>query len=524
MDVLKSPEFAEYVKNTIERYHVPGVAIAVVQGEHIESAGFGKASLDPPEDCTPDTLFDIASTSKSLTAASVALLVDDNEKHPQIQYDARMADLLPGDFVMPMDEHEDVTLEDILSHRTGMAPNEYSLMGPNAVQPDDAQSVTRSLRHLVTIAPNRSEYLYCNLMYTAASYLVEQKSGLSFSDFLHANFFQPLRMKSTYLQPHAARSDGLSHLLATGYFWNKRGNKYTPIPCHDSPEAQGAGRIISSANDYIRWVRALMNCNDPVTKSMYEGMIKKRISQLPPGESGDDENDHEPPQAFAGAGVEILQYNGHVMVSHDGLDLGFGATHFFMPEQKFGAVIFGNSNNASNVARMIKYKLADWVTAGIEKRYSSLLEGVSSSESDDEEDEADEEDEEDEDDFTDLENEMIDELCADGGVRSDQTMALSAYTGEYWHEGYKGIKVTQKQGRLFVDARDRSVRFTLEFMHICDQRKYIAYMVEMSEQDVRAPVKAEFVLEGEKAVQLGLTLEATWDGYIWFKRVDAADV
>ncbi|EZF91168.1 hypothetical protein H113_07881 [Trichophyton rubrum MR1459] len=122
MDVLKSPEFAEYVKNTIERYHVPGVAIAVVQGEHIESAGFGKASLDPPEDCTPDTLFDIASTSKSLTAASVALLVDDNEKHPQIQYDARMADLLPGDFVMPMDEHEDVTLEDILSHRTGMAP------------------------------------------------------------------------------------------------------------------------------------------------------------------------------------------------------------------------------------------------------------------------------------------------------------------------------------------------------------------------------------------------------------------
>ncbi|GBF65024.1 hypothetical protein TMEN_7741 [Trichophyton mentagrophytes] len=122
MDVLKSPEFVEYVKNTIDRYHVPGVAIAVVQGEHIESAAFGKASLDPPEDCTPDTLFDIASTSKSLTAASVALLVDDNEKYPQIQYDARMADLLPGDFVMPGDEHEDVTLEDILSHRTGMAP------------------------------------------------------------------------------------------------------------------------------------------------------------------------------------------------------------------------------------------------------------------------------------------------------------------------------------------------------------------------------------------------------------------
>lgn len=397
-------------------------------------------------------------------------------------------------------------------------------MGPHAAQPDDAQSVTRSLRHLVTIAPNKSEYLYCNLMYTAASYLVEQKSGLSFADFLHANFFQPLRMQSTYLQPSAARSNGLSHLLATGYLWNKKANKYTPMPCHDSPESQGAGRIISSANDYIRWVRALMNCNDPVTKSIYEGMIKKRISQSPPGESGDDEDENEhdhnrPSQVFAGAGVEILEYNGHVMVTHDGLDLGFGATHFFLPEQKFGAVIFGNSNNASNVARLIKYKLADWVTAGNEKLYSSLLDGVSSSESDE-----DEEEEEDEDDFTDIENEMIDELCADGGVRSDQTLALSAYTGEYWHDGYKGIKVTQKQGRLFVDARDRSVRFTLEFMHICDQRKYIAYMVEMSGQDVRDPLKAEFVFESEKAVQLGLTLEDAWDGYIWFKRVDAADV
>lgn len=396
-------------------------------------------------------------------------------------------------------------------------------MGPNAAQPDDARSVTRSLRHLVAVAPNRSEYLYCNLMYTAASYLVEQKSGLSFSDFLHANFFQPLRMQSTYLQPHAARSNGLSHLLATGYSWNKKGNKYTPMPCHDSPEAQGAGRIISSANDYILWVRALMNCHDPVTKSMYDGMIKKRISQSPPGDSGEDEgeneHDHEPPQTFAGAGVEILEYNGHVMVSHDGLDLGFGATHFFLPEQKFGAVIFGNSNNASNVARLIKYKLADWVTAGIEKRYSSLLEGVSSSESDE-----DEEDEKDENDFTDVENEMIDELCADGGVRSDQTLALSTYTGEYWNGGYKGIKVTQKQGRLFVDARDRSVGFTLEFRHICNQAKYIAYMVETSEQDVRAPLKAEFVLEGEKAVQLGLTLEDAWDGYVWFKRVDAVDI
>lgn len=102
--------------------HVPGLAIAVVQNDIIASAGYGKASIKPALPCTADTLFDIASCSKSLTAASVALLVDD-EAHPEIRYDATMSSLLPDDFVMASAEHTNgVTVEDILSHRSGMAP------------------------------------------------------------------------------------------------------------------------------------------------------------------------------------------------------------------------------------------------------------------------------------------------------------------------------------------------------------------------------------------------------------------
>jgi hypothetical protein len=62
---------------------------------------------------TTGTLFDIASASKSLTAASIVLLVED-EGHPDVNYDARVSDLLPGDFEMPGEEHEDVTLDDLL--------------------------------------------------------------------------------------------------------------------------------------------------------------------------------------------------------------------------------------------------------------------------------------------------------------------------------------------------------------------------------------------------------------------------
>lgn len=122
MDLFCAAEFTTYVKKLMNARHVPGLSIAILQNEEISSAGFGKASLDPPQECTPDTLFDIASASKSLTTASAALLVNDNVKHPLVQYETPMSSLLPGDFVMPGDEHDDVTLEDILSHRTGMAP------------------------------------------------------------------------------------------------------------------------------------------------------------------------------------------------------------------------------------------------------------------------------------------------------------------------------------------------------------------------------------------------------------------
>ncbi len=123
MELFNSPSFSSRVEDLMSQHRVPGLAIAITQNGETASAGYGKASLEPPKPCTADTLFDIASSAKSLTAASVALLVDDNETYPEVQYNTAMSSLLPDDFVMPAVEYtEGVTVEDILSHRTGMAP------------------------------------------------------------------------------------------------------------------------------------------------------------------------------------------------------------------------------------------------------------------------------------------------------------------------------------------------------------------------------------------------------------------
>jgi len=120
MELFQSPTFKSHVEDLMNQHRVPGLAVAVVQDGQTASAGYGMACLETSKPCTADTLFDIASSAKSLTAASVALLVDD-ENHPEVQYDAVMSKLLPGDFVMPSAEYtQGVTVDDVLSHRTGM--------------------------------------------------------------------------------------------------------------------------------------------------------------------------------------------------------------------------------------------------------------------------------------------------------------------------------------------------------------------------------------------------------------------
>lgn len=121
MEYFKSDKFADNVEALMAKHHMVGLSMAMVQDEAIETRAFGKASLEPAKDCTPDTLFDLASASKSMTAASVALLVHDKEKFPDVEWDTPMSKLLPEDFVMSEEEFtKNITVEDMISHRTGL--------------------------------------------------------------------------------------------------------------------------------------------------------------------------------------------------------------------------------------------------------------------------------------------------------------------------------------------------------------------------------------------------------------------
>ncbi|PYH82735.1 beta-lactamase/transpeptidase-like protein [Aspergillus uvarum CBS 121591] len=495
IDYFQSTEFSDRVKRLLEERHVPGLALAITDHGRIASAGYGSASLDPPQPCTPDSLFDIASASKSLTAASVALLVEDDKQYPEVQYEAPMSALLPDDFVL-----QDAAYT---AGRTDTDRHDFSYLSPRASAPDTARSVTRNLRHLPLAAPLRSKFIYCNMMYTVATHLVEEKTGLPFADFLEDRVFRPLGMASTNLQPQRARDRGLTDRIATGYGWNEEQGEHRGFQTPDCPEAQGAGSIITSVNDYIRWVKAMMHRQGPVTESLYKGLLRPRSIQDP----GEEELAPQTSFTLYAAGWEIYHYRGHAVVSHDGAVAGFGSTHFFLPGSQFGAVILGNSDTAIPVVAAVARELIDQVlqVPHAERPDWNSIEWTSWEKED-----------------SPSETELREKLCPDMHEPEPQQLPLSAYTGQYKNLGYHELLVEANEDRLFVDATDRSFGFVLTFNHVGEQSKYIARLKDYLD-GFEISIAAEFALEDGKAVSLGLGLEEEMEDLVWFAKVEEGD-
>lgn len=531
IDYFNSDKFKARVEGLLEKKHIPGLAIAITHNDQTASCAFGHAVVDPPVPCTPDTLFDIASASKSMTAASVALLVED-EKYPEVKYDGIMSEILPGDFVMATEEYtKNVTLDDVLGHRTGLPRYVYTLLpfrntsiflliiffwldrhdnsylGVNAKNgPDSAQSVTRNIRNLPTFAPLRAKYQYCNIMYTAAAYLVENKSGMSFAEFLETNFFKPLDMTSSSLQPSRARAKGFGDRMARGNQWEKETQKMVSIDMVEVPEVDGAGSIITSVNDYIKWIRAMIHLQAPVTEQIREEMLRARAvtnnrhKKLPPYSS--------PP--MYGAGLETSYYRGHLRVDHGGGVTGFTTKQFFLPGLRFGGIMMLNSGSTDYADDLIIDELIDELLQVPEaerpdwEAYEySFLDDDDTAEND--------------------QKKIIEELLPEGVTGSEPlTREMESYAGRYWNKGYHDLVVEVKDGKLFIDASDRSFGFTGFLGHVKDQTKFFFRIAESEAWGGldMACLKAEFKIEGDKVVALGVQFEDALpdDELIWFDK------
>lgn len=124
--------------------------------------------------------------------------MDDNSNYPHVQWDTPISQLIYDDFVL-QDQYvtSHITIEDALSHRTGMPGHEFSYGGYYDGHKAVPRDIVRSLRYLPLTFEPRTTYSYCNMMYVVASHVVETLTGSWLGDVIYERIWKPIGMEST---------------------------------------------------------------------------------------------------------------------------------------------------------------------------------------------------------------------------------------------------------------------------------------------------------------------------------------
>jgi len=242
------PEVDEYIRQQMEAESIPGVAVAVIQGGEVTYLkGFGVASLNTQQPVTPQTIFDLASVSKSFTAMGVLLLRDEG----LIDLDASVQHYLP-DFMPDDPQAAEITVRQLLNQTSGL-PGEFS--APLIFQ-DGEDAMLKIIANASRLKLNRepgSSFEYADINYCLLGALIERVSGMTFEDYMQQSIFTPLGMGNTTLYPEVAasldRADGHQPL-------------YGGIVARNMPVYRGAlpaGWVMSCAEDMARWLTVHLN-------------------------------------------------------------------------------------------------------------------------------------------------------------------------------------------------------------------------------------------------------------------------
>jgi CubicO group peptidase (beta-lactamase class C family) len=243
-----APEFSAVeaqVREELARAGAPGAGVAVVRGDRVIYAqGFGAASAETKAAVTPDTLFQIGSATKMLTAA--ALLSAHASK--SIDVDAPVSRFVSG--LQPCVGAP--TLRQLLSHTGGLMdePDEF---GPQGEEGLAAYPRTWTTEYCL-LPPGRA-FSYSNSGFALAGLALQEADKKPFADLMRTRVFDPLGMARTTFRP----TEAMTSPLAVGHRRDNAGVFSVVRPLPNDARLWPAGTVYSSAREMARFVIALLN-------------------------------------------------------------------------------------------------------------------------------------------------------------------------------------------------------------------------------------------------------------------------
>ncbi len=340
-----------YVAQAVRDWHIPGLAIAIVKNDSLVFAkGYGVIELGKPAPVTPHTRFAIGSTTKAMTVAALAMLVDEGKLH----WDDRVIDILPEFRLYDPYATREVTIRDLLTHRTGLPGTDLLW-----AIPENSHSTPEMIRRLRYVKPTssfRSHWEYQNNMYGVAGYIVARVSGMPWETFIRTRIWEPLGMTESIPlvselagQPNVAVPHDLVH------------DTVRVVPKRTTDAIAPAGSVWSSVSDMSKWMRFILDSGRVGTKRLIQPETFREIV-APQIRAPMDEY---PALALArpdffsyGLGWFIQDYQGEPVWMHTGSIDGMCAIIGLEPRERVGVYVLENLDHAE-LRHALMYEVFD---------------------------------------------------------------------------------------------------------------------------------------------------------------------
>lgn len=321
-----------------DRPDSPGCALGVARGgELVYARGYGLANLEHGIPISPNTIFDIGSTSKQFTATAILLL----SQQGKLALDDDVRKLLPE----LRDYGKTVTIRHLLHHTSGL--RDYltlmSLAGEDfdGVTGDDEALEIITRQEALNFAPG-DEHLYSNSGYFLLSLIVKRASGQSLGEFAAAEIFGPLGMQQTHFHDDHTM---LVPKRATAYAPRRGGGWQIAM---SGFEQTGDGAVYTSIDDLVRWDANFYEPRvggQPLLEALHATGVLNDGTRL----------------TYA-SGLIVATYRGLRKVNHGGSWAGYRADLIRFPDERLSVISLCNAAN-SNPSRLAQ-QVADLFLAG----------------------------------------------------------------------------------------------------------------------------------------------------------------
>ena len=337
----------ETVQAAMERLQVPGVAVGLLHQGETYTAGFGVANINHPLPVDAETLFQIGSTTKTVTATAAMRLVEQGK----LDLNAPIRTYLPDFRLADEETAARATLRHVFTHTGGWLGDYFDDLGRGA---DALAKIVADMATFPQLAPLGEIWSYNNAGYYLAGRVIEVVAGQTYEEAAKELVLEPLGMTRSFFFAEEA----ITHRVAVGHI--AQADKIEVAePWALARASSPVGGIISNVHDQLRYAR--FHLGDGATAAGTRLLTPETMAFM------------QTPLASAGSladavGVSWLLKDvaGTRLVMHGGATHGQMSAFVMVPERDFAITVLTNANRGR--------ELHGEITAWALERYLGLVE------------------------------------------------------------------------------------------------------------------------------------------------------